>query len=214
MRATARGIMGSVFFAFDLDGTLTLDESFPLLGRELDADGSEEMARLTSAALDGSMGLADSLCRRVKLLEKVPLPRIHEIMASLRLDPELEGFVREHAACCAVATSHLDIWLVPVLRRLECEVFCSRAVMRKGQVRVTGLLDKGAVALALRRKGRLVAVGDSAADAPLLRAADSAFVMKRRAHVPEALAGINARGVESGEELRPLLEELNRMFSA
>ena len=43
MRATARGIMGSVFFAFDLDGTLTLDESFPLLGRELDADGSEEM---------------------------------------------------------------------------------------------------------------------------------------------------------------------------
>ena len=53
MRATARGIMGSVFFAFDLDGTLTLDESFPLLGRELDADGSEEMARLTSAALDG-----------------------------------------------------------------------------------------------------------------------------------------------------------------
>ena len=38
--------------------------------------------------------------------------------------------------------------------------------------------------------------------------------MKRRAHVPEALAGINARVVESGEELRPLLEELNRMFSA
>ena len=55
MRATARGIMGSVFFAFDLDGTLTLDESFPLLGRELDADGSEEMARLTSAALDGML---------------------------------------------------------------------------------------------------------------------------------------------------------------
>ena len=45
-------------------------------------------------------------------------------------------------------------------------------------------------------------------------AADSAFVMKRRAHVPEALAGIHARVVESGEELRPLLEELNRMFSA
>lgn len=196
------------FFAFDLDGTLTLDESFPLLGRELDSAGEREIARLTAAALEGSMPLELSLRRRVELLGTAPLERVHAVMAGLRFDPALEGFIREHAGRCAVVTSHLDLWLEPLFRRLDCEVFCSRAEMRDGRVHVAELLDKGAVARVLRKRGRLAAVGDGAADAPLLRAADDAFVMKRRARAPRALLDLGARVVGGGEELLPLLAAL------
>ena len=82
-------------FAFDLDGTITTQETLPILARELDL--MNEMEQLTRLTLEGKIDFEASFRMRYHLLREIPLQKIRQIMEDVHMDERIAGFIREHA---------------------------------------------------------------------------------------------------------------------
>jgi len=166
--------MSNTAFCFDLDGTLTTTELLPCIAAELGIAG--EVATLTRLTMDGLIPFEDSMRLRTLILGQVPLAQVHEIITSVPMASVLLDFVQSRAENCFVVTGNLDVWITPLVAQLGCSVFSSRAVLTDaGMVRLDAILSKDEAVQTLRasqRFERIVAVGDGANDAAMLRTAD------------------------------------------
>ena len=154
-------------FAFDLDGTVTTVETLPILARELGL--STEMKRLTDLTLVGEIPFEQSFRLRYGMLKNIPLECIQEIMSTIPLEPTIEKFIRGHREQCALVTGNLDCWIAPISAKLGCEIFSS-TIKSDGRLNVP---DKSSAIKKLRAEGgRVIAIGESVNDLPMLRAAD------------------------------------------
>lgn len=193
-------------FAFDLDSTITLEEMFPRLAREVGQ--GEAMRRLTDDVLAGRVPLEDSLRMRVELLAGIPLPAVHAALAAVPLDPAITAFIREHRERCAVITANLDIWIEPLMRRLDCRVFSSHAAWEGNRVRLRSVVDKGTAAKIWKGGDVLAAVGDSAADLPMFRVAEYRFAHAGVHMPPPMLCEAATRVTPDGATLCACLRDL------
>ncbi|MBR1885393.1 MAG: HAD family phosphatase [Schwartzia sp.] len=161
-------------FAFDLDGTVTREETLPILAGELGL--SEEMARLTRLTMDGHFAFSESFRLRFHILKEIPLATIQGIMDTVELDPVIADFIRARAEDCAIVTGNLDLWVEPILKKLGCRAFTSKSAWNEQEELVlASIVDKGASVRALRREAdRVIAVGEGANDIPMFEAADIA----------------------------------------
>lgn len=75
----------------DVDGTLILEEVIDLLGRE--AGREEEIAQLTSWAMQGELDFESSLRKRVSLLEGLPVSVFEKVFNSIHLTPNAQEFI-------------------------------------------------------------------------------------------------------------------------
>lgn len=75
----------------DVDGTLILEEVIDLLGRE--AGCEEEIAQLTSQAMQGELDFESSLRKRVSLLEVLPISVFEKVFNSIHLTPNAQEFI-------------------------------------------------------------------------------------------------------------------------
>ena len=145
----ARG--ARTIFAFDLDGTVTREETLPILAGELGL--SEEMARLTRLTMDGHIAFSESFRLRFHILKEIPLATIQGIMDTVALDPVIAGFIRSRAEDCAIVTGNLDLWVEPIIKKLGCRAFTSVSAWddREGLM-LASILDKGAAVRTLREE--------------------------------------------------------------
>lgn len=161
----------SPVFAFDLDGTITTKEILPVLAEELGL--SEEMALLTRLTLDGTLDFAASFRLRFAILRSIPVERVREIVAEIPLDPHITEFIRARKEDCAILSGNLDCWVTPLLDRLGCRAYLSTSCRDNGLLSLNSILDKGEAVADIARSGRrVVAIGESANDLPMFRAAD------------------------------------------
>ena len=79
-------------FVFDLDSTVTKGELLPMIAEHAGMGG--EMARLTEAAMSGSVPFEQDFRRRVDLLQGVSLPAAQSIAAQMPLNEKIAGFIR------------------------------------------------------------------------------------------------------------------------
>ena len=166
----------STAFCFDLDGTVSTLEILPCIAAELGI--ADEIATLTRLTMDGHIPFNDSLRLRTLILGQVPVERVHEVIDSIPLDPVLERFLREHRERCFIVTGNLDVWIAPLMARLGCGWFSSRARPGDGRLHLEHVLDKADAVRELRARNqwsRIVAIGDGANDVPMLREADVAI---------------------------------------
>lgn len=75
----------------DVDGTLILEEVIDLLGRESGCE--EEIAQLTSQAMQGELDFESSLRKRVSLLEGLPISVFDTVFNSIHLSPNAQEFI-------------------------------------------------------------------------------------------------------------------------
>lgn len=75
----------------DVDGTLILEEVIDLLGRE--AGCEEEIAQITSQAMQGELDFESSLRKRVSLLEALPVSVFEKVFNSIHLTPNAQEFI-------------------------------------------------------------------------------------------------------------------------
>ena len=154
-------------YAFDLDGTVTTVETLPLLAAELGL--SKEIKFLTALTLDGSIPFEMSFRIRYRILKRIPVGRIQEIMASVPLDKSIVAFIRSNKTDCALVTGNLDRWIEPISARLGCEIYSS-TTDSDGRLSV---LDKGQTIRRLKNiADRVIAIGESFNDVAMMSAAD------------------------------------------
>lgn len=167
-----RGATVETHFAFDLDGTITREELLPLIAKNVGLQS--EIQLLTKLTMDGTIPFEDSFRLRCAVLQSVPVSEVQEIVAEVELDGEIAAFIRENRDVCSVVTGNLDVWILPLLERLGCRFYSSRAQMRDDRLgRLEHIMHKSKPIHEIKQKAvRVVAVGDGANDVSMFEAAD------------------------------------------
>jgi phosphoserine phosphatase len=168
----------------DADSTLLQDEVIDLLA---DACGcAAEVSVITDAAMSGEIDFAESLRRRVALLEGLPSSVLDDVRARLRLTPgarTLLRTLRRLGYVPAVVSGGFVEVLAPLLAELDVVYFEANSLEIRGGV-LTGklsgdIVDRAGKARALKRFAdevgvpleQTVAVGDGANDIDMLSVA-------------------------------------------
>lgn len=150
------------FICFDLDGTITSQEILPELSKEIGL--YEEMAALTEATIKGVIPFRKSFLLRCRLLQSIPLKKVHDIIDNITLNEDIVDFINKHPNQCKVVTGNLDVWIRPLFKKIKCEFFTSKASEKDGFLEaVVDVIDKGD-AVSTLKGGRIIAVGDGMGD--------------------------------------------------
>ena len=168
-------------YCFDLDGTLTKREILPLLAKEIGL--YEEMYALTQATIKGLIPFNSSFKLRCKLLGDIPVSQVQEIISRQKIYPKLFSFIRDKKEDVFIITGNLDVWVKPLLDRLDCKSYCSTARVENDKIAaISAVLNKADAVKEIRKEyDRVIAIGDGMGDVPMLE----------HAHVKIAFGGVH-----------------------
>lgn len=162
---------------FDLDGTVTAEETLPLIAKHFKVE--EEIEQLTQETVQGNIPFVESFIRRVFILGKLPVDEVADLLATTRLYPKLVEFIQSHKDICAIATGNLTCWSHKLLAKIGCEYYCSEAEVENNHVvKLTKILRKEQVVEQYQKDGyRVVFIGDGNNDLEAMRVADVAIAV-------------------------------------
>ena len=161
-------------FIFDLDGTITQEETLPLISRNFDVQN--EIDSLTDETIKGNIPFIESFIRRVYILGKLPVSEIADLLENVKLYESVIDFIIQHRDDCSIATGNLSCWIEKLNRRIGCTCYCSDAVVRDNKVdKLTKILRKEEIVKKYQLEGnRVVFIGDGNNDLEAMRLADVA----------------------------------------
>ena len=168
----------------DVDGTLILEEVIDLLGRE--AVREEEIAQLTSQAMQGELDFESSLRKRVSLLEGLPVSVFEKVFNSIHLTPNAQEFISIlHKN--GILVSLVSGGFTPIVERLAKSLSISYFSANQLEVKdglLTGKLVGQIISPQVKKetleqwreelklsKDRTIAIGDGANDLLMLKSA-------------------------------------------
>ncbi len=180
----------------DADSTLLQHEVIDLLG---EATGrSEEVSRITRAAMSGEIDFGEALRQRVALLAGLPVSVLDDVRAQLHLAPGARTLLRtlqRLGYVAAVVSGGFVEVLAPLLAELNVEYFAANRLEIVDGVLTGGIvgeiIDRAGKARALRRFAdevgvpleQTVAVGDGANDIDMLSTAGLGIAFNAKAMV-------------------------------
>jgi phosphoserine phosphatase len=199
----------STAFCFDLDGTVTRSELLPIIAEEVDL--VEEIGLLTEATIKGILPFEKSFRLRCRLLSSVPVSVVNDAVRKVELDHGLIDFIAENSERCFVVTGNLDVWIAPLLERVPCAFFSSRAEVENDTLgRVTHVLDKSEAIRELRADfDTIVAVGEGMNDVPMFEHADVGIAHGAIHEPSETLRRLSDYWTVGGSGLCRLLSSLS-----
>ena len=160
-------------FCFDLDGTLTMEEILPEIAKN--AGIHEEIDILTKITMQGLMTFDKSMKLRVKLLSTIPISSVKEVVGSIKINPDLQSFIKENKENCFIVTGNLDVWVEDFINKnFGCKFFSSKAISKGDElIGIDQLLQKSSAIKLLRQSfDSIVAVGDGMNDCSMLELSD------------------------------------------
>ncbi|GAB6123487.1 HAD-IB family phosphatase [Dysgonomonas termitidis] len=162
-------------FIFDLDGTVTAEETLPLIAEHFNIQ--EEIGAITKETIQGNIPFIESFIRRVNILGKLPVSEISSLLENAKLYPLLQNFIRENKEHCVIATGNLECWVDKLLKRIGCESFYSEGIVKLNKVeQITTILKKEIVVENFQKSGyTVVYIGDGNNDMEAMRIADIAI---------------------------------------
>ena len=182
----------------DADSTLLQDEVIDLLADECGC--ADEVSSITELAMAGAIDFAESLRRRVALLEGLPVSVLDDVRARLRLTPGartlLRTLLRLGYVPAVVSGGFVEV-LEPLMNELGVtHLIANRLETRDAKLtgRVTGdIVDRAGKARALERLAeeigvpleQTVAVGDGANDIDMLSVAGLGIAFNAKPVVQE-----------------------------
>ena len=162
-------------FLFDLDGTITAQETLPVIARL--GDVSDRIDQLTRETIQGNVPFIESFIQRVNILKDIPVSLISDTLAQVPLYEGVRRFIAEHADDCVVVTGNLSCWCEGLFTRIGCKCFSSEArVENDTVVKLLSILRKETIVETYQSQGeKVVFVGDGNNDLEAMRQADIAI---------------------------------------
>jgi len=172
-------------FIFDLDGTITKEETLPLIAKHFSVQ--EEIENLTKQTITGHIPFIESFIRRVFILGKLPIDEINDLLAHVALHKKILAFIQKNREHCVIATGNLSCWVEKLVATIGCKVYCSVGAIKSNHVvKLTDILKKESVVEKYRAAGhRVVFIGDGNNDVEAMRTADIA-IASGLTHTPTA----------------------------
>lgn len=160
---------------FDLDGTITSQETLPIIARHFRVQ--DEIDALTQETIAGTIPFIESFIRRVHILKHLPVSEVNSLLGQVPLYPRLYSFLKEHADDCMIVTGNLDCWVDKLVRKIGLKCYSSEAKVVNNQVeKVTNILKKDDIVKKYQSQGyKVVFVGEGNNDMEAMRLADVAI---------------------------------------
>ena len=168
----------------DVDGTLILEEVIDLLGREVGCE--EEIAQITSQAMQGELDFESSLRKRVSLLEGLPISVFEKVFNSIHLTPNVQKFIsilQKNGILVGLVSGGFSPIVERLAKSLGITYFSANQLEVKDGL-LTGKLVGAIISPELKQatlekwrkelklpKERTVAIGDGANDLLMLKSA-------------------------------------------
>lgn len=162
-------------FIFDLDGTITAQETLPLIAKHFKIQ--EEINRLTEETIHGNIPFVESFIRRVYILGKLPINEVSDLLAGVPMYPKVLDFIKEHQEDCIVGTGNLECWLSELSKKIACPFYCSTCSIKDNKVeKLTYILKKENIVERYKNAGeKVVFIGDGNNDTEAMRLANIAI---------------------------------------
>ena len=159
-------------FIFDLDGTITKKETLPLIAEYFDI--KDKIEKLTKETISGTIAFAESFIKSVYVLGDLPINEVADLLANVPLYKGVVKFIKENKENCVIATGNLECWVEKLLKRIDCQYYCSAAQIADNKVsRMTAILKKENVVKLYQNQGeQVVFIGDGDNDVEAMRLAD------------------------------------------
>lgn len=159
-------------FIFDLDGTVSAEETLPIIAAHFHIE--EEISKLTQETIAGNIPFMDSFIKRVHILSQLPVSEISELLRNVSLFPAVLDFIRTHKENCIIATGNLDCWVGKLLNYIGIESYTSSAIVENDCVqKIVKILQKEDVVKMLKERGETVVfIGEGNNDMGAMRLAD------------------------------------------
>lgn len=157
---------------FDLDGTVTKQETLPLIAEHFDVQ--TEIQNLTAQTIQGYVPFIESFIKRVHILGKLPIDEIANLLEKVLLYDKIVDFIRNHPDNCVIATGNLECWIHKLCEKIGCEYYCSHCTTEDNKVlKLTHILRKEDLVEKYKGQGdKVVFIGDGNNDVEAMRIAD------------------------------------------
>ena len=131
-------------FIFDLDGTVTKQETLPLISKHFKIE--EEIDKLTKETIQGNIPFVESFIKRVFILGKLPIDEISTLLEKVELYPKLIEFISQNKENCIIATGNLECWIDKLVKKIGCKCYCSEGIIENNRVvKLTKILRKESI---------------------------------------------------------------------
>ncbi|MBQ7018800.1 MAG: HAD family phosphatase [Bacteroidales bacterium] len=198
-------------FLFDLDGTVTSEETLPLIAKHFDVQ--ESINSLTKATIQGNVPFIESFIRRVNILGQVPISEVAALLEKVQLYPKVLEFIQTHQNDCIIVTGNLICWCEKLLNKIGCTYIGSESIQKDDKVeKLIKILRKEEVVRQLQASGeKVVFIGDGNNDLEAMRCADIAIATGLTHSPARSLWAISDYIIFNEEAL---CRQLNQLYSA
>lgn len=161
-----------VKFIFDLDGTVTKQETLPLISKHFNVQ--QKIDNLTKETIQGNIPFVESFIQRVYILGKLPINEVADLLEKVELYPEIVNFIKEHREDCVIATGNLGCWVEKLASKIGCCFYNSEGIIKDNKIdKLTKILKKENLVERFKNEGeRVVFIGDGNNDVEAMRIAD------------------------------------------
>lgn len=159
-------------FLFDLDGTVTSEETLPIIANHFNC--VEQISELTARTVQGNVPFIESFIRRVNILGHYSVSEISQLLSKVSLYPSIAKFIKEHKENCVIVTGNLTCWCEGLFKMIGCQCYGSEAQCEGDKVvKLKTILRKEQIVDRYRALGETVVfVGDGNNDLEAMRHAN------------------------------------------
>lgn len=159
-------------FIFDLDGTITQEETLPVIAKACNVEA--QINALTEQTIAGNVPFVESFIQRVGILGQFDIDIVKTALSKVKLFPKLTEFINSHPEQCAIATGNCKEWVNGITEKLDCACFSSDAIVENNKiVKLNSILKKEKIVEHYQSLGHTVVfIGDGNNDMEAMRLAD------------------------------------------